>query len=134
MMDRNEERTSPRIKRVQLPSGKEIEVVHFETPERPADETDLHCCRGCGSELVYPTQWSEADDNSWQVTLRCPECETVRDGIFGQTSVDAFDEELDAGTSALVADLRRLTRANMSEEGERFLAALAADAILPEDF
>jgi hypothetical protein len=134
MMDRNEERTSPRIKRVQLPSGKEIEVVHFETTPSPAEETDLHRCPCCDSGLVYPTNWSEADDQSWQVTLRCPECETFREGIFGQASVDAFDEQLDTGTSALVADLRRLTRANMTEEGERFMAALAADAILPEDF
>ena len=130
-MDRNEERTSHHVKRVQLPSGKEIEVIHFETP--PA-EGDLHRCRDCSSDLVYPTQWSEADEATWAVTLRCPECETVREGVFGQGSIDAFDEELDAGTSALIADLRRLTRANMTEEGERFFAALAADAILPEDF
>jgi hypothetical protein len=79
-------------------------------------------------------RWSEADENTWQVTLRCPECEVVREGVFDQTAIDAFDERLDTGTSALVGDLRRLTRANMSAEGESFLAALAVDAILPEDF
>src|SRR3954451_6206686 len=133
-MDRNEERTSHRVTRVQLPSGKTIEVIQFDDPGGAAEEGDLHRCEGCESELVYPTQWSEAEQNTWQVTLRCPECESTREGTFGQASIDAFDERLDVGTSALVADLRRLTRANMSEEGERFIAALAVDAILPEDF
>jgi hypothetical protein len=133
-MDRNEERTSHRVTRVQLPSGKTIEVIQFDDPGGGAEEGDLHRCEGCESELVYPTQWSGAEQNTWQVTLRCPECESTREGTFGQASIDAFDERLDVGTSALVADLRRLTRANMSEEGERFIAALAVDAILPEDF
>jgi hypothetical protein len=48
--------------------------------------------------------------------------------------VDRFDEELDRGTEALVRDLKQLTRANMEEECERFIRALSADAILPEDF
>ena len=133
-MDRDEQRTTHHIRRLQLPSGKTIEVIRFDDPAVGAEETDLHRCPGCRSELVYPTQWSEADESSWQVTLRCPDCEVVREGVFAQSSIDAFDELLDAGTSALVGDLRRLTRANMTEEGERFLAALAVDAILPEDF
>ncbi len=133
-MDRNEGQASHHVKRVLLPSGKTIEVIHFEDLPGAGEEGDLHRCRACRSQLVYPTQWSEAPGGSWQVTLRCPECEAVREGVFGQRSVDAFDEQLDEGTGALVADLRRLTHANMSEEGERFLAALAADAILPEDF
>jgi hypothetical protein len=133
-MDRNDERTSHHVKRLQLPSGKTIEVIRFDDPVVEGDEGALHRCRACRSELVYPMRWSEADENTWQVTLRCPECEVVREGVFDQTAIDAFDERLDTGTSALVGDLRRLTRANMSAEGESFLAALAVDAILPEDF
>ena len=34
----------------------------------------------------------------------------------------------------MLTDLRRLTQANMTEEIERFAAALNADLILPEDF
>ncbi len=133
-MDGNEERTSHHVKRLQLPSGKTIEVIRFDDAAVGGEEGDLHRCAACRSELVYPTRWAEADENTWQVTLRCPECEEVREGAFAQASIDAFDERLDVGTSALVGDLRRLTRANMSAEGERFLAALAVDAILPEDF
>jgi hypothetical protein len=133
-MDPNRQQASHRVRRVVLPSGKTIEVVHFGHDPVAPEEGELHRCRRCSSELVYPTRWSEAAEGSWQVTLRCPECEAVREDTFSQGAVDAFDEALENGTNAVVADLRRLTQANMTAEGERFFAALAADAILPEDF
>jgi hypothetical protein len=133
------------VKKVQLPSGKTIEVVYFKhadsLPEGissfgPAVEPDqeLHVCTECASELVYPIEWEEMGRDSWQVQLRCPECESFREGVFHQDTVDAFDERLDVGSDALTADLRRLTRANMASEADLFIAALQIDAILPEDF
>jgi hypothetical protein len=133
------------VKRVQLPSGKTIEVVYFKDaglqPESvssfgPAVEPaqDLHVCHNCDSELVYPTAWDEAGPNAWQVVLRCPDCETIREGVFAQETVDDLDERLDIAADALTADLRRLARANMACEVDAFVAALGADAILPEDF
>jgi hypothetical protein len=131
------------VRRVVLPSGRTIEVVYFEntapvapaTP--PASEPavdDLHVCPECAGHLVYPVQWDEADEVRWEVELRCPNCEWNTVGVYAQDTVDRFDEELDRGTEALVRDLRRMTRANMEEEIERFSRALSADAILPEDF
>jgi hypothetical protein len=136
------------VRRVVLPSGKTIEVVYFE--EHPAvtgtsaptvapaietaDRDDLHVCGSCNSELVYPLDWEEAGATHWEVTLRCPNCEWSGTGIFEQAVVESFDEELDRGTEALVGDLRRLMAANMEEEIERFVQALDADALLPEDF
>lgn len=133
-MNLGEEHESHHIRRVQLPSGKTIEVVLF--GDAPAVEADpnLHVCQSCPSELVYPVAWEEAGAGAWSVVLRCPECEHVREGVFPQEAVDAFDERLDAGTDALASDLRRLTRANMADALQRFAAALHADAILPEDF
>jgi len=138
------EEASHYVKRVVLPSGKTIEVVLFREnapaiESRPASPQveppqDLHVCLECSSELVYPAAWDEESDDTWRVTLRCPDCETLREGLFSQETVDAFDEELDAGSDSLMADLRRLTRANMAEEIGRFAEALQADAILPEDF
>jgi hypothetical protein len=136
------------LKRIVLPSGKTIEVVYFdhasfavspeprEAPvERPADEErELHVCINCGSHLVYPVQWEEAGARSWQVTLRCPDCEWAEGGVFTQEQCDRFDDELEAGTDALTRDYKRLITANMSEEIDRFSAALHADAILPIDF
>src|SRR5215213_2048153 len=68
------------LKRIVLPSGKTIEVVYFDQVDRPGGsesaqpqrtERDLHLCEKCESDLVYPTTWEEADENHWQVSLRC---------------------------------------------------------------
>jgi hypothetical protein len=134
-----------RVKRVALPSGKTIEVVYFESArvehEQPAAGSvpsrsgqELHICADCSSELVYPTHWEEAGGENWRVSVRCPNCEWASTGVFSQDLVDGFDERLDEGTEQLVSDLKRLMHANMSEEIDRFVAALDAEALLPEDF
>jgi hypothetical protein len=130
-----------KVKRVALPSGKTIEVVYFEPVARTAPEPgpaeqsrDLHICPECDSELVYPTHWTEVDRINWEVSLRCPNCEWMHTGVFGQETVERFDEELDRGTDDLVDDLKRLIHANMEEEIDRFSKALSEDCILPEDF
>jgi hypothetical protein len=131
------------VKRVVLPSGKTIEVVLFgdaelsqaapyQAPVEP--DQDLHVCLDCDSELVYPLEWQEAGTENWAVVLHCPNCDASREGVFNQDTVEAFDEELDRGADLLAGDYRRLMRANMAEEIERFAGALEANAILPEDF
>jgi hypothetical protein len=145
------------LKRIVLPSGKTIEVVYFPggdeaeltAAERAAAEQvaeteqqqqvgvpaeDLHLCRDCDSDLVYPVEWEEAGPEHWQVDLRCPNCEWVCTGVFSQDVVEDFDEELDRGTEVLTEDYKRMVTANMAEDIERFSKALEADAILPEDF
>jgi hypothetical protein len=66
--------------------------------------------------------------------LRCPNCEWSEVDTFDQPTVDRFDEQLDVGTEILLRDLKRLQQANMEEEIDRFVRAVNADAILPEDF
>jgi hypothetical protein len=94
----------------------------------------LHIFFHCAGELVYPLDWSEEGPRHWRIVLRCPECESRREGVFDQSSVERLDDELDRGSSALLGDLRRMTHANMSEEIEFFARALDADLILPSDF
>lgn len=131
------------VRRVVLPSGRAIEVVYFDgrqattTSARTGEtrqRTGLHVCPACEKTLVHPIRWEEASESDWRVHLRCPNCEWQTEGIYDQAAMDRFDEQLDAGTEALVRDLQRLTRANMEEEAERFGAALASDAIWPMDF
>jgi hypothetical protein len=130
------------VRRVVLPSGKTIEVVYFdespaldvERPELADVGTDLHLCGTCSSDLVFPVEWDEAGATHWEVTLRCPNCEWTGTGVFEQGVVERFDEELDRGTEALVRDLKRMMHANMEDEIERFVYALEADFIVPEDF
>jgi hypothetical protein len=145
------------VKRVVLPSGKTIEVVYFKETDQPqpAAETpveeapqapqapqhppaephqELHVCVECCSDLVYPVQWEESGPENWSVLLHCPNCDVYREGVFTQETVESFDEELDRGADALARDYKRLMRANMADEIERFVGALGSDAILPEDF
>ena len=132
---------SPYVRRVVLPSGKTIEVVYFGTdaadaPRRPISDPaeDLHMCGTCDSELVYPVDWEEAGETHWEVTLRCPTCEWTGTGVFEQDVVERFDEVLDRGTETLVRDLKRMMQANMEDEIDRFVSALQAGHIVPEDF
>lgn len=128
------------VRRVVLPSGRAIEVVYFETaaedvPSRVAHQLDdLHVCPVCERDLVQPVEWEEISATHWEVLLRCPNCEWAEIGNFDQATVDRFDEQLDLGTETLMRDLRRLQQANMEEEINRFVRALDAGAILPEDF
>lgn len=146
MDHRQEEHDSNFVKKVVLPSGKTIEVVYFREHEQPDLEPrphhfapaephqDLHRCADCDSTLVYPIEWEESGPENWSVLLHCPNCDAYRDGVFAQTTVECFDEELDRGADALARDYKRLMRANMAEEIDRFAGALQAGAILPEDF
>jgi DNA-directed RNA polymerase subunit RPC12/RpoP len=97
-------------------------------------DTELYICFNCGSELVYPLEWSEEGHRHWRIILRCPDCESRREGTFAQEAVERLDEELDRGTAACISDLREVTHHNMDEEIEFFVRALDADLITASDF
>jgi hypothetical protein len=135
------DRSHPTRHRVQLPSGKQIDVVHRDqqqttaetkAPDRALDP--LHVCFHCAGELAYPLDWVEEGPRHWRIVLRCPECEARREGVFEQAVVEDLDEQLDQATSALLSDLKQLTQANMEDEVEFFIRALDADLIVPSDF
>lgn len=169
MNDNNDHRTHHHV---QLPGGRQIEVVYLESdraqrehgasqaaqPARASSDTPaeastswhdgsstshsptrtpgetLHVCPRCAGGLVSPVEWSEESPGRWHILMRCPDCDLMRDGIFGQALVERLDEELDRATGALLSDLKRLTHANMVEEIELFSTALRLDLIGPSDF
>jgi hypothetical protein len=122
------------VRRIVLPSGRTIEVVRFQDGES-VSAPGLHICPKCQSDLVQPVEWSECSGGSrWELTLECPNCWWVESGVFGHDEVTSLEEKLDDGVGAIVRDLQRLTHANMADQIDRFVAALRADVILPEDF
>lgn len=121
-------------RRVTLPTGQAVDVLYVDGGQAGEPQAGLHVCRSCGSQLVAPVAWEQAGPREWAVTIECPNCEWWDADVFDEETVERFDEELDRGTEALVRDLLRLMRANMEDDVERFVAALRADAILPEDF
>ena len=126
----------PKLERTSFEEALAQLVAPPDAPDRPspAPAEGLHVCEDCGSMLVHPVWCTDADDDSWQVALRCPSCEAFRVGRFGQAHIDELDRELDRGEAALQAALARLTHANMADIVDRFVRALAADAIQPSDF
>jgi len=130
-MNQNPERHS--VRRIILPSGKSIEVVRFDDREKPAP-TGLHVCPACSTGLVQPVSWTEAAGDRWELTLECPNCSWTEAGVYDRDQVDQLEERLDDGLAEMLGDLQRLTQANMAEDIDRFVFALRADHILPEDF
>ncbi|HEY1523685.1 MAG TPA: hypothetical protein VGF70_11795 [Solirubrobacteraceae bacterium] len=121
------------VQRIVLPSGRKIDVVRFH--DSPAGvQQELHVCPECRCEMVQPVTWTEASDEQWELLLQCPNCDWSTEGVFEQVAVEDLEERLDEGLADMLSDLQRLTQANMAEEIDRFLAALHADLILPEDF
>jgi DNA-directed RNA polymerase subunit RPC12/RpoP len=121
------------VRRIVLPSGRSIEVVRFHDAE-PSTHEGLHICAECRSELVHPVGWGQVSADEWELELYCPNCGHQREGVFAQNDVAALEEHLDEGVEAILRDLKRLAHANMADEVDRFVAALDADLILPEDF
>lgn len=110
------------------PTGMRDMDRHSEKTQSP------HVCIRCSSDLVYPLEWEESGPENWHVLLHCPNCDVHRADVFSQQTIEAFDDALTRGVDALTRDYKRLVRANMTGEIERFVGALNADAILPEDF
>ena len=122
------------VRRIVLPSGRTIDVVRFGGSEPPAPPTGLHVCPQCHCELVQPVSWAEAAQGQWELTLSCPNCWWSAEGVYGEKEVHALEDQLDKGLEDMLEDLQRLTQANMADQAERFVTALQADQILPEDF
>ena len=66
--------------------------------------------------------------------LSCPNCDWYTEGLYTQDQVRELEDRLDEGLADLLRDLQRLTQANMADQIDRFVTALYADQILPEDF
>ena len=129
----------PADHRPTLPTGQDLLFVAGadldpDAPPRAAVESGLHVCPECCSSLVAPVAWEQAGPREWAVTIECPNCEWWDADVFDEETVERFDEELDRGTEALVRDLKRMMQANMEDEIERFVKALQAGHIIPEDF
>jgi hypothetical protein len=98
-------------------------------------KVELHVCPECTSKLVQPVAWEQvASGNEWRLWRRCPECEWNGDEVHRESTIDDYDEQLDFGTRELAEELRSLQQSNMEEAIDRFVSALQADQILPEDF
>ncbi len=93
-----------------------------------------HICPICASDLVYPVDWTRIDDSHWRLTLRCPNCELSRDVVLARDGVEHFNRLLCHGAQILAHEADELSHQYFEEEGEKLVAALRANLILPIDF
>ena len=101
---------------------------------RRAAAEDLTGCATCGSDFVSPTDWSEHDETSWWMRLRCGQCGEFREVIVSQEIADRYDHALNRTRDAIVATLARLDRERMTAEVEAFSTALRLDLFDAGDF
>ena len=94
----------------------------------------LLVCAACRSGLMYPGDCEEGGLEHWYIELNCPDCGGRQRARFDTDMLDALDRELDRAEAEIEADLAALTRANMADYATRFISALDAGAIEPEDF
>ena len=131
------------IERFIFPDGTERDMLVFDhdtsfgcavTVPPPAATRDPHVCPLCGSHLVHPTEWQRVGAAAWHITLRCPNCETVRSVALRRDEVERLNRALYEGTERLARQADQLVRRHFEEEAAKFVAALETDLILPIDF
>jgi hypothetical protein len=100
----------------------------------PIIADDATVCPLCKSDLVYPTDWQRSGAATWDMHLRCPNCELRRTVTMTREGVEHFNRLLYHGAQALAREAQEISRRYFAEEATRFIAALDADLILPIDF
>jgi hypothetical protein len=97
-------------------------------------DEDLLVCGTCRSRLMYPADCEELGRDHWYIELICPDCGGHERATFDVGMLDTLDRELDQAEAEIEADLECLTRTNMADYVTRFVSALDAGAIEPDDF
>ncbi len=91
-------------------------------------------CRHCGSDLIYPIAWESTGEDTWVLSLRCPDCEAVYEVALGRYTMERFVTQLHAQKRALAHDLARWDLACFREDMERVLQLIQDDRVLPAAF
>ena len=104
------------------------------TAPAPAAPREAHVCPLCGSPLVHPTEWQRIAAAAWRITLRCPNCETVRTVTLSREEVERLNRALYEGTEHLARQADQLVTAALRRGGRQVRGRPRADLILPIDF
>ena len=92
-----------------------------------------HVCTACAQPFVQ-AEFGIQEGVRWRLFLHCESCGWSGQELLDERALERFERELDADRRQMCLDLERLTQSNMHEYRDRFVTALMADAILPEDF
>jgi hypothetical protein len=92
-------------------------------------DANLTSCRSCASEYVIPTAWTQHDEESWWIHVRCGECRESREIVVSDAAAQRYDAELDRGMHEIARGLDRLEREEMARDAEAFATALELDLV-----
>ena len=139
MAMREHQKTDQRVVLSVLPDGSDAEVLVTAQEARDLRRTDGTeppeiTCAACGSDLVFPIDWENTVRTTWLITLRCPECRAEYGETLESWRIERFVAQLHTQKRALAKELARFTMSSFILDIERFVAALKAGHIQPEDF
>lgn len=96
--------------------------------------TRLEHCPECERDMVQPMSYEPLWGDRWLIARSCPNCGWAHDGVFPHEALRAFEEHLDGVDDYLWDELVRIQNERIDAEVAVLATALAADALLPEDF
>jgi hypothetical protein len=76
----------------------------------------------------------QPNSTDFYVQLFCGGCHIFLEGVFSEDQIDEFDEVSDYQREELHKNLRNREQENLTDDASRFIGALHAGAIDPEDF
>ena len=96
--------------------------------------TRLEHCPECSRDMVQPANYEPLWGDRWLISRTCPNCGWDHEGVFPHAALREFEEHLDTVDDHLWDHLVKIQNERIDTEVAIFAAALACDAILPEDF
>jgi hypothetical protein len=106
-------------------------------PHRQDDTTtpDLSVCSVCARDFIVPVSVVDLiDDDRCVVELQCTNCGVASLGVHDDHELMELDRRLDAAQALMHEAIEVLELSDDLDRVDRFVRALRADHILPEDF
>ena len=96
---------------------------------------DPHLCRVCARPFLVPVSIVPlVSQLGYVVELRCTNCEDVTVALLDEEKMERLDRELDRQTGRIRHALAEMQLADQLDEIDRFVEALDAGHIVPDDF
>ena len=103
--------------------------------DNTAIPTSLQECPDCRERFIIPVDVLDVvEDGRCVVELHCTNCQQTRISTHDESELMELDDRLEATTAAMHNAIDVFEAIDEWERVERFVAALHADLILPEDF
>lgn len=101
-----------------------------ELPDSPVS------CIDCDSGFLYPTEVIEglSSANRCLLVCRCGNCGKNQQRVCSRDTRDFLEDKVQQGQTAIAEKIRDLKHEEFEEWIDRFVTALNAELILPEDF